>query len=113
MITHHSGLLGKVSKLTYFQLEQGCEDVCFLDHAVLDCEHSLNSILTDCTKTPGLGASFDEPDVMTSSVSSGFLSLVYTISDNSKLQLALSIKSHKLWCQALALLLPIPLIGTM
>ena len=32
-----------------------------------------------------------------------------TISDNSKLQHAPSIKFHKLWCQARVLLLPVPL----
>ena len=53
--------------------------------------------------------SLDEPDDITSSVSSGFLHLVSTLSDNSKLQLAPSIRSHKLWCQARALLTPVPL----
>ena len=47
-----------------------------------------------------LDASFDEADGVLSSVSSGFLCLVNTISDNSRLQLASSIKSCKLWCQA-------------
>ena len=38
-----------------------------------------------------------------------FLCLVSTLSDNSKPQLAPSIRSHKLWCQARALLAPAPL----
>ena len=55
-------------------------------------------ILTDSVETPELDTSLDEPDAITSSVSTGFLSLVSTISDTSKLQLAPSIRSHKLWC---------------
>ena len=51
----------------------------------------------------------DEPDAITSSVSSGFVCLVSTISDHSNLQLAPSIKSHKLWCQVRVLLAPVPL----
>ena len=49
----------------------------------------------------------------TSSVSSGFLHLVSTLSDNSKLQLAPSIHTHKLWCQARALLTPVSLATKM
>ena len=55
----------------------------------------------------------DEPDATTSSVSSGVLHLVSTISDTSKLQLAPRIKSDKLWCQARTLLAPIPLATKM
>ena len=82
-----------------------------MDQAVADFEFGLNSILIDSIETPQLDTSFDEPDMITSSVSSGFLHLVSTISDNSELQLALSIKSHKLWCQARALSLPVPVAG--
>ena len=65
----------------------------------------LDSILTDPLETLELDTSLDEPDVITSSsVSSGFLCLVYTLSDNSKPQLAPSIRTHKLWCQARSLL---------
>ena len=39
----------------------------------------------------------------------GIFHLVSTLSDNSKLQLASSIRSHKLWCQARAPLAPVPL----
>ena len=55
----------------------------------------------------------DEPNAIPSSVSFGFLHLVSTLSDNSKLQLAPSIRSHKLWCQARALLAPVPLATKM
>ena len=49
----------------------------------------------------------DEPDVITSSVSSGFLCLVSTASDTSKPQLVPHIRSHKLWFQTRALLSPV------
>ena len=47
------------------------------------------------------------------SVSSGFLCSVSTLSDNSKLQLAPSIHTCKLWCQASALLVPVSLATKM
>ena len=50
---------------------------------------------------------------MKSSVSSRFLYLVSTIFDNSELQDAPSIRFHKLWCQARALLAPVPLATKM
>ena len=64
-------------------------------------------MLTDSLETPELDTSLDEPDVITSSVASGFLYSVSTLFDNSKLQLAPSIWSHKLWCQTRALLAPV------
>ena len=54
-------------------------------------EQGLDSILTDSLETLELDTSLDEPDVITSSVSSGFLCSVSTLSDNSKPQLAPSI----------------------
>ena len=58
--------------------------------------------------------SLDEPDAITSSsVSSGSVCLVSTLSDNSKPQLAPSIQTHKLWCQARALLAPVSLATKM
>ena len=84
----YPGFTGKVSSLTYFPLEPGCENYSFLDQAVADLEQGLDFILTDSPKTPELDTSLDEPDVITSSVSSGFLHLVSTLSDTSKLQLA-------------------------
>ena len=103
----YPGFTGKVSSLTHFPLEPGCEDYAFLDQAVADFEQGLDFILTDSLKTPELDASLDEPDVVTSSsVSYGFLHSVCTLSDNSKPQLAPSIRIHKLWCLARALLAP-------
>ena len=99
---------GKVSSLTHFTLELGCEDYSFLDQAMADFEQGLVSILTDSLEKPELDTSLDEPDAITSSVSSGFLCLVSTLSGNSKLQLAPCIRSHKLWCQARALLASVP-----
>ena len=63
--------------------------------------------------TPKLDTSLEEPDAVTSSVSSGFLCLVSILSDNSKLQLAPSIRTCKLWCQARALLAPVSLATKM
>ena len=92
--------MGKVSSLTHFPLGPGCEDYSFLDQAVADFEQGLASILTDSIKTPEFDISLDEAETITSSVSSGFLCSVSTISDTSKLQLAPKIRSCKLWCQA-------------
>ena len=104
----YPGLTGKVSSLTHFPLEPGCDDYSFLDQAVAVFEQGLDSILANSLKTPELDTSLEEPDFM-SSVSSGFLCLVSNLSDNSKLQLALSIRSHKLWC----LLAPVSLATKM
>ena len=109
----YPGFTGKVSSLTHFPLELGCEDYSFLDQALVDFEQGLDSILTNSLETPELDTSLDEPDVITSSVSSGFLHSVSTLSDNSKLQLAPSIRSHILWYQATTLLAPVPLATNM
>ena len=45
---------GKISSLTHFPLEQGCEDYSFLDKAVPDFEQGLDSIFTDSIETPEL-----------------------------------------------------------
>ena len=108
------GFTGKVSSLAHFPLEPGCEDYAFFDQAVADFEQGLNSILINSLETLELDTSQEEPDAITSySVSSGFLHLVSTLSDNSKLQLAPSIHTHKLWCQARALLVPVSLATKM
>ena len=101
---------GKMSSLTHFPLKPGCEDYAFLDQAVADFEQGLDSILTDSLETQELDTSLEELDAITSSsVSSGFLHLLSILSDNSKLQLAPSICTCKLWCQARALLDPVSL----
>ena len=69
----YPGFTGKVSSLIHFPLEPGCEDYAFLDQAVADFEQGLDSILTDSLETPELDTSLEEPDAITSSVSSGFL----------------------------------------
>ena len=109
----YPGFTGKVSSLTHFPLERGCEDYAFLDQAVADFKQGLDSILTDSLETPDLDTSLQESDAITSSVSSGFRHSVSTISDNSTLQLAPSIHTHKLWCQARALLTPVSLATKM
>ena len=65
------------------------------------------------SRTLELDTSLDVPDVITSSVSSGFLHSVSTLSDNSKPQLAPSIQTPKLWCQVRALLAPVSLVTKM
>ena len=81
------GFTGKVSSLTHFPGVPGCEDYYFLDQAVADFEQGFDSILTNSIKTWELYISLDEPDAITSSVSSGLPCSVSTFSDNSKLQL--------------------------
>ena len=103
----YTGFRGKGSSLNHFPLKPGCEDYSFIDQAVADFEQGLDSILTDYITIQELDTSFDEPDVISSSFSLGFLHSVSTISDTSKPQLAPSIRSHKLWCQARTLLLPV------
>ena len=102
-----------MSPLTHFPLEPGCEDYAFLDQAVADFKQGLDSILTDSLRTLEMDTSLEEPDVITSSVSSGFFHSVSTLSGNSKPQLAPSICTCKLWCQARALLAPVSLATKM
>ena len=68
----YPGFTGKVSILTPFSLKPCCEDYCFLDQVAQDFDDGLNSILTKSIDTPELDTSFDQADVMPSSVSSGF-----------------------------------------
>ena len=90
----YPGFTGKVSSLIHFRLEPGCDNYSFLDQEIVDFIQGLDSILTDYVETPELDSSFEKPDIATSSVFSGFLHSISTISDTSKLQLPLSIKSH-------------------
>ena len=43
----YPGFTGKVSLLTHFPVEAGCDNYAFLDQAVADFEQGLDSILTD------------------------------------------------------------------
>ena len=65
-----------LSRLTNFPLEPGYEDYSFLDKAVKDFEHGIDSILTGCVNTPELDTPFDEAEATPSSVLSEFLCLV-------------------------------------
>ena len=85
---------GKVATLINFPLELGHDDYSFLDQVVEDFEHGLDSILTDSINTPEMDASFDEADDIPFSVFSGFLHLVSSVFDNSRLQIAPSISSQ-------------------
>ena len=58
LLPHYPGFTGKVSSLTHFPLEPGCEDYAFFDQAVADFEQGLDSILTDSLQTPELDTSF-------------------------------------------------------
>ena len=109
----YPGFTGKVTSLTHFPLEPGFEDYAFFVQAVADFKQGLDYILTDSLKTLELDTFLEEPDAITSSVSSGFLCSVSSISDNSKLQLAPSIWTHKLGCQTRALLAPVSLATKM
>ena len=53
----YPGFTGKVSSLTHFPLEPGCEDYAFLDQVVADFNQGLDSILTDSLETLELDTS--------------------------------------------------------
>ena len=53
------GFTGKVSSLTHFPLEPGCEDYSFLEQADANCEQGLDSILTNSLEMPELDTSLD------------------------------------------------------
>ena len=76
-----------------FSWKLGCEDYSFLDQAVADFKQGLDSSHTDSIETPELDIFLNVSDAITSSVSSGFLCSVSTISDNSKPQITPSIRS--------------------
>ena len=62
---------------------------------------------------PEINGSFDEANVMPFLALLGVLHSFNTILDNSRLQLAPSIKSCNLWCQTRTLLLPVAQAGKM
>ena len=78
-----------------------------MNKEVKDFEHGLDSALMNSVDTPELEVSSVEADAIPISVSSAFLCLVNTHSDNYKLQPAFSIKCHTLWCQTWAFPLPV------
>ena len=96
----YSEFMGKMSSLNHFPLEPGCESYSYLDQAVADVEQGLDFFLTDSMETLEFDTYLNEPDVITSSFSSGFLYSVSTVFDTSKPLLALSISSCKLPCQS-------------
>ena len=85
-----------------------CGYFTFLDQAVKEFEHGLDSIFKEPVDTLELDASFDKPDAI---AFSGFCADY--MSDTSKLHLASSIKSDQLWYQTVILLLLISLAGKM
>ena len=62
----YPGFTGKVSSLTHFPPEPGCEDYSFLNQVVADFEQGLDSILNDSLQTAELDTFLDEPDAVTS-----------------------------------------------
>ena len=112
-ITHLPCFIDEVSILTHFFLESGYKDYSFLNQVVADFElwfsfhpHWLqHNTSTWCILWWAWCCDF--------SVSPGFLHWVTKISDNSKPQLAPSIKSHELRCQNRELILPVPVAGKM
>ena len=69
----YPGLMDKVLSLTHLPLELGYEDYSFLDQAIANFQKGFDSILTDSIETLEWDTSLDEPNAITSSVSSGFL----------------------------------------
>ena len=81
---------------------------------LLTLNRAWTPIFTDSLETLELDTSLDKPGAVTSSsVSSGFLISVSTLSDHSKLQLTPSIQTGKLCCQGRALLAPVSLATKM
>ena len=109
----YPGIMDKLSSLTHFPHEPGCEEYSFLDQAIWDFEEGFDSILTDSARTLGLNTFLDEHDVITSSFSSAFLHSGSPASDTFKPQLASSIRSFTLWCKAGGLLSPVSLATRM
>ena len=58
----------------------GCEHFVFLEQAVEEIEHGLDSTCTESTEISELDVSFDEPAVIAFSVSLGFLLLISILS---------------------------------
>ena len=58
--SHIAGFIGKVSTLTHFMPEPGCEDYSFLNQAFDDFEHCHYSILAESVEIPEPDASFDD-----------------------------------------------------
>ena len=69
----YPGFMGKVSTLTHFPLEPGCENYSFLDQAVEDLSMVWIQFSQDSVNKPKLDAFLDEADALASSVSSDFL----------------------------------------
>ena len=75
LLLHHT-FYGQGVNTNHFLFEPGFEEYSFLDQVVADLESGLDSILTDSIEILKLDAYFDEPDVVTFSVSSEFMCLV-------------------------------------
>ena len=104
------GFMGKVSTLIHFLLEWGWEN-----HSYFEPRRRLSAWfwfhLHWLYSDHNWIHHFMSLKPLLPSVSSEFLHSIITMSSNSILQLAPSIKSKTLWCQAVALLLTVPLVA--
>ena len=96
----YPGLTSKVSTLAHFQLEPGCEDYSFLGQAV----ENLGMIRILFSQPLSTHENWMHPLMKLVPYLIKFLCLVSTVYDTSRLQLAPSLKSCMLWCQARVLL---------
>ena len=104
------GFTGKVSSLTHFPLEPGCDNYAFLDQAVADFKEGLDSILTYSLETLELDTSLEEPDAIFCLQSVlGFSTQLVPFLIIVSCSLLLAFELIKLWCQARALLAPVSL----
>ena len=81
LLLNHTFILGSRTWCQHLPTSH-LNQVPFLDQTVKGFRHGLDSILTDSIDTSELDASFDETDAMPSSISSGLLCLISTISYN-------------------------------
>ena len=108
----YPGFTGKVSSLTHLPLEPGCEEYAFWIRLFL----TLNKAWIPSSLIHSRHQNWTLPWMSLMSLhfqSSAFLCWVSTLSDNSKPQLASSVCTHKLWCQARDLLAPVSLATKM
>ena len=109
----YPGFTGKVSSLTHFPLELGCEDYAFWIRLLLTSNKDwIPSSLIHLRHQNWI---LPWRSLMPLHIQSllGFSAWLVPFSDNSKPQLAPTIQTCKLWCQARALLAPVSLTTKM
>ena len=106
----YSRFMGKVSTLAHSLLELGCQYYSFLDQAMEEVEHGLDSTFMIPSRILNWMHPFMSLILMSLPL---FHCLISILSDSLKLKLVPSIQSCKLWCQARTLLISISLAGKM